>query len=154
MLAKCFQHRQQLLKHGCLSIQKLLGYFSVIKHSVLYQLMTWSKVLKGNLALVIFHCKLLQLGFYPIPWYYWFISIKIPHVHAPQLAAVTIDPQPQGSVHGFNVDHWQFSTSPLKPTGKKGKRKRKKKMLNKKWRQQESSRKEFPYGNVQSSNYV
>lgn len=76
-------------------------------------MMTGSKVLKCNLALVIFHFKPLHLGLYPIPWYHWFISIKILYVQAPQLAAVTIDSHPQGSVHGFKVDHWQWSTSPL-----------------------------------------
>lgn len=92
-------------------------------------MMTRSKVLKCNLALVIFHFKPLHLGLYPIPWYYWFISIKILHVQAPQLAAVTIDSHPQGSVCDFKVYHWQLSTSPLG--------------VNEKRRQQESSSKEF-----------
>ena len=92
-------------------------------------MMTGSKVLKCNLALVIFHFKPLHLGLYPIPWYHWFISIKILYVQAPQLAAVTIDSHPQGSVRGFKVDHWQWSTSPLG--------------VNEKWRQQESFSKEF-----------
>lgn len=139
MLPKCFQHHQQFLKHGWLSVHQLLGYFSVIKLFVLYRLMTQSKVLRCNLGLVIFHFKPLCMGLYAIPWYHRFISIKIPHVQAPQLAAVTIDPQPQGFVHGFKVDHWQFSASPLG--------------LNKKWRQQESSSKQLPHNGDENSNY-
>lgn len=80
------------------------------------------------------------MGLYPIPWSHWFISVKIPHVQAPELATVTIDSHPQGSVHGFKVDHWQLSTSPLG--------------LNEKWRQQESSSKERPYIGDKNSNYV
>lgn len=122
MLSKCFQQHQQFLKHGCLSVKWLLGYFSVIKHSVLYRLMTQSKVLKCNLVLVIFHFKPPRVGLYPIPWYHWFISIKIPHVQAPQLVTVTIDSPPQGFVHSFWVGHRQLSTSPLGLNGSGGSR--------------------------------
>lgn len=90
------------------------------------------------------------MGLYPIPWYDWFISNKISHVQAPQLAAVTIDPQTQGFVHGFKVDHWQFSTSTLNLNGKK---KKKEKSWMKSEDSEESSGKELPCNSAKSSNH-
>lgn len=67
--------------------------------------MTRSKVLKCNLALVIFHFKPLHLGLYPILDIIDLFQLKILHVQALQLAAVTTDSHPQGSVRDFKADH-------------------------------------------------